>query len=115
MSDLAARWLRRRPTALSSGAGRSVLLASSAIHLTNDACFAILYPLLPFIARDLGLSYAQVGLLKATFSGASSVLQIPAGAVGARYGEMLVLLLGNAWVGLGLVAMALTGSFVLLL
>ena len=54
-------------------------------------------------------------MLKATFSGASSVLQVPAGIVGARYGEMLVLLLGNLWVGLGLVGMALTGTFLLLL
>jgi len=95
--------------------GRSVLMITSGIHLTNDACFALLYPLLPFISDDLGLSYAQVGLMKAVFSGASSVLQIPAGAVGSRYGEMLVLLVGNAWVGLGLILMALTGSFVALL
>lgn len=97
------------------GAGRSVLLTTSAIHLTNDACFALLYPLLPFIAADLELSYTQVGLLKATFSGAAGVFQIPAGVMGARFGEMLVLLLGNAWVGVGLLAMAATGTFVLLL
>lgn len=96
-------------------AGRSTLISASAIHLTNDACFALLYPLLPFIAEDLNLSYTQVGLLKATFSGASAALQIPVGAVGARFGEALVLMVGNIWVGLGLVAMALTGSFVFLL
>lgn len=94
---------------------RPLLLTTSAIHLTNDACFALLYPLLPFISADLGLSYTQVGMLKASFSGASSILQIPAGALGARHGEMLVLLAGNAWVGAGLVAMAFTGTFVLLL
>jgi MFS transporter, FSR family, fosmidomycin resistance protein len=93
----------------------SVLVTTSAVHLTNDACFALLYPLLPFIAADLGLSYTETGMLKATFSGASSVLQVPAGIVGARYGEMLVLLLGNLWVGLGLVGMALTGTFLMLL
>ncbi|HUG17017.1 MAG TPA: MFS transporter [Thermomicrobiales bacterium] len=97
------------------GAGRPVLLTTSAIHVANDACFALLYPLLPFIAADLNLSYTEVGLLKATFSGAASAFQIPAGIVGARYGEMLVLLLGNAWVGLGLLAMAATGTFALLL
>lgn len=96
-------------------AGRSTLIAASSIHLTNDACFAILYPLLPFIAEDLELSYTQVGLLKATFSGASSALQIPAGAVGMRFGEALVLMLGNIWVGVGLVLMAATGTFALLL
>ncbi len=95
--------------------GRSTLIMASTVHLLNDACFALLYPLLPFIAEDLELSYTQVGLLKATFSGAAGALQIPAGAMGVRYGEALVLLLGNIWVGLGLIAMALTGSFVFLL
>lgn len=93
----------------------SLLVSASAVHLANDACFALLYPLLPFISDDLGLSYAQVGLLKATFSGSSSVLQIPTASVGARLGEYLVLLLGNAWVGLGLAAMGLAGSFIALL
>jgi MFS transporter, FSR family, fosmidomycin resistance protein len=93
----------------------SVLVTASVVHMTNDACFSLLYPLLPFIAADLGLSYTETGMLKATFSGASSVLQVPAGIGGARLGEMLVLLLGNLWVGLGLVGMALTGSFALLL
>lgn len=105
--------VRERLNKLSTG--RSTLIAASAIHLTNDACFAILYPLLPFIAEDLELSYTQVGMLKATFSGASSVLQIPVGAVGMRFGEALVLMLGNIWVGFGLVLMAATGTFALLL
>lgn len=107
--------LRVRARVAGALSDSSVLVTTSIVHLTNDACFALLYPLLPFIAGDLGLSYTETGLLKATFSGASSVLQIPAGIAGARYGEMLVLLLGNLWVGLGLVAMALTGSFLLLL
>lgn len=93
----------------------SLLVTTSAVHLTNDACFAMLYPLLPFMSEDLNLSYTQAGLLKASFSGSSSVLQLPVGIAGAKYGEMLLLLLGNAWVGLGLVGMALTGSFVFLL
>lgn len=103
------RWITERT------AGRSTLITASAVHLTNDACFALLYPLLPFIAEDLELSYTQVGLLKATFSGASAALQIPVGTLGMRFGEAFVLLAGNIWVGLGLVLMALTGSFVFLL
>ncbi len=92
-----------------------MLATTSVVHLLNDACFAILYPLLPLIAADLGLSYAQVGLIKTAFSGASSVLQLPAGIIGEWWGEGLILLLGNAWVGLGLVGMALTGSYLALL
>ena len=92
-----------------------ILLTTSFVHLLNDACFAVLYPLLPLIAVDLGLNYAQVGLIKAAFSGASSVLQLPVGVIGGWWGEGLILLLGNAWVGLGLAAMGLTGSYVALL
>ena len=42
---LAARSVRQR-----------VLVTTSVVHLLNDACFAILYPLFPLIAADLGLS-----------------------------------------------------------
>ena len=90
---------------------RRILITSSVLHFTNDACFALLYPLLPLIAADLGLSYAQVGLVRAAFSGAASTLQLPAGLLGERFGEGLVLLVGNAWVGGGVAAMALAGGF----
>lgn len=98
-----------------ASAARRTLLVTSAIHVTNDACFALLYPLLPFIAANLHLSYTQIGMVKASFSTAQSVLQIPAGMLGERCGESLILLLGNIWVGLGLVLMALSGGYVLLL
>lgn len=101
-----------RPVAQSA---RRTLLVTSAIHVMNDACFALLYPLLPFIAADLHLSYAQIGMVKASFATAQSVLQIPAGMLGERCGEALILLLGNIWVGLGLVLMALSGGYGLLL
>ncbi len=96
-------------------AARRTLLVTSAIHVMNDACFALLYPLLPFIAADLHLSYTQIGMVKASFATAQSVLQIPAGMLGERCGEALILLLGNIWVGLGLVLMALSGGYALLL
>ena len=54
-----------------------VLLVAAAIHTCNDAMFAVMYPLLPLIAADLGLSYAQVGLVRAFYSGASGILQLP--------------------------------------
>lgn len=94
---------------------RRTLLVTSLIHLLNDACFALLYPIMPFIAADLNLSYAQVGLLKTVFSGSASMLQLPAGFIGERFGELLVLLLGNAWVGAGLAAMAFAAGYPALL
>jgi MFS family permease len=100
---------------LDRAAGHRLLGAASVLHLTNDACFALLYPLLPFIAADLNLSYTEVGLVKAVFSGSSSALQLPVGVLGERLGAYLVLALGNAWVGVGLVAMAGAGGYLWLL
>ena len=95
--------------------GARILFATSAIHVSNDACFALLYPLLPFVAADLDLSYTQVGLIKAAFSGTSSAFQMPAAWVGERLGEYAVLLLGNLWVGVGLGGMALATNYAFLL
>ncbi len=106
---------RSRAGAPQTPISRRVLVVTSAIHVTNDACFAVLFPLLPLIAGDFHLSYAQVGLLRTAFTTAQSLFQIPVGALGERFGEGLVLLVGNAWVGVGLVAMALAGLYGLLL
>jgi FSR family fosmidomycin resistance protein-like MFS transporter len=85
--------------------------AQSAMHVVNDGLFVGIYPLLPLVAADLGLSYAQVGGLKAAFSGASAALQVPAGMLAERFGEQTLLALGTGWVGLGLLLMGLATSF----
>jgi FSR family fosmidomycin resistance protein-like MFS transporter len=113
---MAVRCARRLRPSFSGRSGRdSVLFAISVTHFSNDACFALLYPLLPFIAKDLRLSYADAGLLKATFSGSAGLLQVPAGVLASRVDETLALLIGNAWVGSGLMLMAVAGAFPLLL
>jgi MFS transporter, FSR family, fosmidomycin resistance protein len=92
-------------------APRWQLAACSSMHVVNDALFAGLYPLLPLVAADLGLSYAQVGAIKTVYSGASAVLQVPAGVLAERWGEQQLLALGTGWVGLGLAAMAFASGF----
>jgi MFS family permease len=95
-------------------AGR-VLFAASAVHVCNDAFFAIIYPLLPFIAEELRLSYADVGLVKSAFSVSSSILQLPAGILSEKVSEYALLAWGNAWVGAGIVGMAMAMTFPVLL
>ena len=85
------------------------------MHVWNDLFFALLVPLLIFIQEDMELSYTEVGLLRSVFSGASAVLQIPAGMLAESTGEFWMLILGNAWVGAGLIAMAVSPVFVVLL
>src|SRR6266487_5616040 len=91
------------------------LWACSALHTVNDAFFAVIFPLLPLLAADLQLSYAEVGLIKTAFSGASSAFQLPVGLLAERWGEYALLVGGNAWVALGLIGMGLAGAYLPLL
>ena len=90
-------------------------LLPSGITGWSDLYFALLIPLLPAIKRDLDLSFAEVGLLRSIFSGASGVLQIPAGFAAEGVGEFWMLIGGNVWVAIGLIGMALSPFFALLL
>jgi MFS transporter, FSR family, fosmidomycin resistance protein len=102
-----------RPTSITHPA--RVLLVAASVHTCNDAMFAVMFPLLPLIAADLGLSYAEVGLVKALYSGASGVLQLPAGVMAERWGEYALLALGNGWGAAGLLGMAVATTFPVLL
>lgn len=92
-----------------------ILFFSSLFHFTNDACFALLSPLLPFIAAEFHLSYLQSSFLKTVFTGSSGLLQVPASLLGEHFGELLILAIGNIWVGLGITGMALAPSYYILL
>lgn len=107
--------LAQADAAPSGASAWRVLLVASALHACNDAFFYVLYPLLPFMAAEFGLSYTEVGLVNAAFAGSSAVFQLPAGLIGERFGEYLLLAVGNGWVAAGLGAMALAGTFPLLL
>ena len=91
------------------------LIFGSAMHVWSDLFFALYVPLLPFIAADLELSYKQVGLLRSVYGVSSAVLQVPAGFLAETTGEFWLLVLGNAWVAAGVVGMALTPGFLVLI
>lgn len=94
---------------------RRTLLFGSAMHIWSDLYFALMVPLLPLIQEDLDLSLIEVGLLRSVFSGATAVLQIPMGLLAESAGEFWLLIWGNVWVSVGLVGMALSAGFVMLL
>ncbi|MDQ6673740.1 MAG: MFS transporter [Chloroflexota bacterium] len=92
-----------------------MLLVASALHVCNDAFFAVMYPVMPFVAVELGLSYSEVGMVKTAFSGSSALLQLPAGLLAERWGEFFLLVWGNAWVAGGILGIAAAGAFPVLL
>jgi MFS family permease len=88
------------------------LIGNALMHLVNDGCFVALYPILPLMASEFGLSYAQVGMLKTALTGSSTAFQLPMAVLAERFGEIAFLALGMAWVAAGLMIIGVAVSFV---
>src|SRR5262245_12351394 len=93
----------------------AVLGLAAGAHFVHDGFSDILYVLLPLWAREFGLTFAQVGLIRTVYSGAMALFQIPAGFLAERWSERRVLAAGTAVTGLGFVAAGWTGGFAALL
>jgi MFS family permease len=101
--------------------------AIGAGHAMTHAYTAAWYLLVPFVAKDLGLSYSQIGLLFAVRQFMSTVVNLPAGVIvdtlGRRDLFMTLALLGSAlpylvisvtssyWIIVACVALAGLASF----
>lgn len=72
---------------------------------------AVQYVLLPVLAQSLGLSYTQVGVLKATSSTAMALLEIPSGFLADKFGEKRLLCMGLVGVGAGYTGVAYSSQF----
>ena len=94
---------------------RRTLLFASATHVWSDLFFALYAPLLPLIKDDLDLTFTEVAMLKSLYAAAMAVLQVPVGFMADRVGEFWLLVGGNIWVAVGLIAMSLAPTFALLL
>jgi MFS family permease len=94
---------------------RAVLAVASAIHFVHDGFSDLVYVLLPIWARDLGLSFAQAGILRGGYVAGLAGFQIPAGLMAERRGERGLLAAGTAVTGLGFLAAGTVGGFATLL
>ena len=80
---------------------KQTLAVCAGVHATQDGLTSTVYVLLPILAQSLGLSYAQVGIVRAVYSGMMWVLEIPAGILSERFGEQRLLVFGLIAAGLG--------------
>ena len=98
--------VRRRRATLGTGSGA---------HFVHDGFSDSLYVLFPIWAEALGLSHAQVGILKMVFSGAMAAFQVPAGFLAERWGERILLAGGTAVAGLGFILIGGADGFLAIL
>ena len=80
-------------------------------HVLHDGYTDLLYVLLPIWQAQFGLGYAEVGILRALFTGSMASLQVPAGMLAERIGGPLVLGLGTALVGVGFLAAGVSAGY----
>lgn len=79
-------------------------------HGFNEFYSVIVPPLFPFLVPDLGISYADTGLLVVVFFVTYSIAQLPVGRIANHYSARRLLVGGQAFLslGIGLVAFAPT-------
>ncbi|KAB7624087.1 MFS transporter [Alkalilimnicola sp. S0819] len=68
----------------------------STAHAFSHFYMLVLPPIFPLLHGDLGLSYAELGLLLAVYAGVTGLMQIPMGLLVDRIGGRAVLALGLA-------------------
>ncbi|MBI2528638.1 MAG: MFS transporter [Candidatus Rokubacteria bacterium] len=88
---------------------------ASAAHFVHDGFSDILYVLLPVWSGELGLSFAQVGLLKTAYSGGMAGFQVPSSLLAERWGEARLLVAGTVLTALAYLAAGTAGGFAALL
>src|SRR5690242_6751445 len=93
--------------------GRAMGVACGA-HILHDGYTDLLYVLLPLWQMEFGLGYAEVGLLRALYTGSMGALQVPAGFIAERLGGALLLGIGTALAGVGFLIAGVSTGFALL-
>lgn len=89
---------------------RSALFPITLVVFLDVMAFAMVMPMLPFYAQDLGATPAQVGALIATYAVFALVAAPLLGRAADRFGRKPVLLLSQAGSVLGLAMLALAPS-----
>jgi MFS transporter, FSR family, fosmidomycin resistance protein len=88
-----------------------ILFALSLSHLLNDAMQSLLPAVYPLLKVNYGLSFFQVGLITFTFQCTASLLQPLVGMYTDRHPWPYSLATGMCFTLVGLLALALAGSF----
>jgi MFS family permease len=97
MASRHARAVAPSAVAPSSAAARErrTLAAAASAHILHDGYTDLLYVLLPVWQAEFGLGFAEVGLLRASYTGIMAALQIPASMLAERCGPVVVLVGGT--------------------
>jgi MFS family permease len=94
---------------------RKVLAVCCGTHIQHDGMLDMLYPLLPLLAQSFGLSYAEVGLVRAANKMAMAGFQLPAGLLAERLGSRGLLAFGTIGAGAAYLLLGFSAGYLSLL
>ena len=93
----------------------AILLAISICHLLNDMIQSVIPAMYPMLKDNLGLTFAQIGIITFVFQLASSILQPFIGLYADRHPQPYSLSLGMFFTLAGLLTLAYSSSFTIVL
>lgn len=88
-----------------------ILIALSLVHCMNDALQSVVSASYPLIKDELGISFAQIGLITLVYQIAASVFQPFVGLFFDKYPVPWSLPIGMAFTLVGLISLAFASSF----
>ena len=91
------------------------LAACCGVHAWQDGLTSTVNVLLPLLAQAFGLTYVQVGAVKAANLAAMALLEIPSGLLSERFGARALLVFGLAVVGAGYLWLSFAGGYAAIL
>lgn len=96
-------------------ARRRSLLAASTAHAVHDGLTDLIYVLLPIWQAQFAISYAMIGLLRASYSGVMASFQLLASRLAKRWGRERMLIGGTALAGMAYLIAGQAGGLATLL
>lgn len=88
-----------QPAAAALPARRRTLIAACSAHAVHDGLTDLIYVLLPIWQSQFAISYAMIGLLRASYSGMMAGFQLLASRLAKRWGRNTMLIGGTALAG----------------
>jgi FSR family fosmidomycin resistance protein-like MFS transporter len=103
------------PSSTSSPLVMRIIGAVALAHLVNDLIQAVLPSIYPLLKESYGLTFTQIGLITLTFQITASLLQPWVGYYTDRHPNPLVLPVGSLCTLIGILMLAVVGSFPMIL
>lgn len=108
--------MEHRSNATPTSIRRTALASSCGVHAVQDGLYATVYVLLPVLAPVFALTLFHVGAIRAAYSSAMVLFQLPSGVLSERFGERNLLMFGLICAGAAFILLAsATGIAILVL